>query len=313
MKIVFLDRATLGQGISLSAIERLGDYYEYESTSPEQIIDRIKDASIVIVNKVVIGKEQMDSAPLLRLICVAATGMNNIDLKYASERDIAVRNAVNYSSESVAQTTFSALLALIGHISYFDKCVKSGKYSLSPHFTDTGRSYFELSGKRFGVIGMGNIGKRVAAIASAFGSEVVYSSTSGAAHCDDYKHIGMDELLATSDIISIHSPLNDKTDNLIDYRQICKMKSSAIIVNMGRGGIVNEADLAKALNEDNIAGAVVDVYTKEPLPSDHPYLKVDNPEKLILTPHIAWASVEARERLVAIIAANIEKYLQSAG
>lgn len=310
MKIVFLDSASLGNDISFGELEACGNFKAYAHTSPQEIIGRITGAEVVIVNKVIFGKEQFDNAPDLKLICVAATGMNNIDLDYAKERGIIVKNAVNYSTESVVQATFASLLSLTTNISYFDNCVKSGTYSKSPHFTDTGRTFFEFSGKRFGIIGMGTIGKRVAAVASAFGAEVVYYSTNGVAHCAQYKSVSLEELLKTSHIVSIHAPLNERTQNLITIDHLKMMKPNSFIANMGRGGIINESDLALALNRNIIAGAAIDVFSKEPIPLDHPYFKIDDLTKIVLTPHIAWASKEARALLVKKIAANIIEYVK---
>jgi glycerate dehydrogenase len=311
MKIVFLDKASLGGGISFGSIEKQGDFTAYDYTAPTEIKERIADADIVIVNKVIMGKEQMDSAPKMRLICVAATGMNNIDLACAAEKGIVVKNAVDYSTESVVQITFASLLSLISKIAYYDNCVKSKTYCKSRHFTDTGKQFSEISGKKFGIIGMGNIGKRVAAVASAFGADVQYYSTGGTPHCKDYKHVSFEELLSTSDIISVHAPLNEKTKDLIKEAELRKMKPSAVIANLGRGGIINEQDLAYALNNNVIAGAVADVYSVEPISDTHPYLSVNDSEKIILTPHIAWASTEARECLVAKIAENIGNFLKT--
>ncbi len=309
MKIVFLDRESLGKDVSFSSIEKFGQFISYDYTAPEDVASRISEADILIVNKVIIGKEQIDSAPRLKLICVAATGTNNIDSAYASAKNILVKNAVNYSTNSVVQTTFAALLSLITNVGYFDDCVKSGKYSNSRHFTDTGRTFSEISGKRYGVIGMGTIGKKVAQVATAFGAEVVYYSTNGVAHCPDFKSVSLDELLQSCDIISIHAPLNEKTENLLSINQLRQMKSSAVLVNMGRGGIVNETDLVTALNENIIAGAVIDVFTKEPISKEHIYFSIKEKSKVILTPHIAWASKEARSLLVNKISENIENFL----
>ncbi len=309
MKIVFLDSATLGEGISYGKIEEMGSLICYPSTKEEDIIERIKDAEVVISNKVEVRKRHIDEAKKLKLICVAGTGTNNIDSAYAQSKGVPVKNAVGYSTESVVQITFASLLSLINSISYFDRCVKSGDYSKSLHFTDTGRSFFELNGKNYGIIGMGAIGKRVAAIATAFGAKVSYYSTQGAAHCKEYQAVTLEELLTKSDIISIHAPLNEKTKNLIAMEELKIMKPNAYILNMGRGGIVNEKDLAQSINFGLIAGAAVDVYEIEPLPSDHPYLKIVDNERIILTPHIAWASREARRVLVDKIAENIKTIL----
>lgn len=306
MKIVFLDAATLGEDANFSQLEELGTIVNYSLTDASDIKSRIKDAHVIITNKVKIGKEEIDSAQNLKLICVAATGTNNIDNEYATKKGIPVKNVTNYSTDSVAQITFGSLLTLINNSIYFDSIVKSGNYSKNGHFTDTGRSFFELKGKNFGIIGMGNIGKRVAAIASAFGCNVSYYTTGGVAHCKEYPSVSLSELLAKSDIISIHSPLNEKTQNLISLKELKAMKTSAILINMGRGGIVNEKELAQALNYDLIAGAVIDVYEDEPIPERHPYLSLKNPEKIVLTPHIGWASIEARKLLIEKLAQNIK-------
>jgi glycerate dehydrogenase len=308
MKIVFLDSATLGESVDYSAIEQFGELKLYPHTSLEQVNERVSKARVVIVNKVKMYKEQIDAAPLLKLICVAATGTNNVDTEYAKSKGVEVKNVVAYSTESVVQITFGSILALLNHTQYFDNIVKSGEYSKSPHFTDTGRSFSEIAYKKFGIIGMGTIGKRVAEVASAFGAKVMYYSTSGVPHFKKYPAVTLEELLSTSDIISIHSPLNDKTKNLISMKEIRLMKPDAIIVNMGRGGIVNEQDLAKAIDFDLIAGASTDVYEQEPIPADHPFLCVKNREKLILTPHIGWSGETAKKRLLEGIAANIEKF-----
>lgn len=305
MKIVFLDAETLGNDVSLSPISSLGEYKSYPATLPEQTIGRCKGYDVVITNKVYIGKAEMDALPELKLICVAATGTNNVDMAYAAEKGIPVKNAVNYSTESVAQVTFTFILSLVGKSGWFDNYVKSGAYSASGCFTNATVPFFELAGKRIGIIGMGNIGSRVAQIAEAFGMKVAYFPTSGVAHCDKYPALPLEQLLAESDIVSIHCPLNDRTKGLIKFEQLQQMKRSGIIVNMGRGGIIDEADLARALDADVIAGAAVDVFTKEPMPASHPYINMAHPEKIMLTPHIGWASKEARECLIRKIAENI--------
>ena len=304
-RIVFLDADTLGGDISLEPIANLGEFIKYPFTAPSDVVERISNCDVLIVNKVIIGKAEIDSAPNLKLICVAATGTNNIDIPYANSKGISVKNAVNYSTESVAQTTFMFILNMVGSSSYFDTFVKSGAYSNGNSFTDVSRPFYEIKGKRLGIIGLGNIGSRVASIATAFGMEVVYYATSGIAHSEEYTSLSLEELLSTSDIVSIHSPLNERTENLIDLERLSLMKPTAYIVNMGRGGIINEADLATALDQDLIAAAGVDVFTKEPIPSNHPYLTLKNSAKLFLTPHIGWASREARTLLVQKIADNI--------
>ncbi len=306
-KIVFLDAATLGN-TSLAKIEREGQLVCYPYTEPEDLFPRIKDAEIVITNKVYIGKEQIDAAPSLKLICVAATGTNNVDIPYATSKGIPVKNVAGYSTESVVQITYALLLSLCCHIEYYDNAVKSGSYSAGHSFTDVSKTYMELSGKTMGIIGLGTIGKRVADIASAFGMNVVYYSTSGIARSERYKMVSLEELLKVSDVVSIHAPLNAKTNNLLTLNELKLMKPTAFLVNIGRGGIVNEADLATAVGERIIAGAGVDVYTKEPIPHNSPYLMLADKSSFILTPHIGWASAEARERLVSLMADNIIEF-----
>ncbi|NLB67776.1 MAG: D-2-hydroxyacid dehydrogenase [Bacteroidales bacterium] len=308
LKIVFLDSATIGEDVSLQPISSLGELTTYPSTAPDDVVERIKGYDVVITNKVWVGKKEMESNPALKLICVAATGMNNVDLVHAASKGIPVRNAVNYSTESVAQVTFMHILNLVGKASYFDNVVKSGHYSAAGSFTDVTNPFYELKGKRLGIIGLGNIGSRVAQIAEVFGMTVSYFPTSGKAHSDRYPAKELGQLLAESDVISIHAPLNERTKDLITRKELKSMNPKGYIVNMGRGGIIKEADLAAALDEGIIAGAAVDVFTKEPLPADHPYLTMQKRDKLLLTPHIGWASKEAREVLVAMIADNI-KYI----
>lgn len=306
MKIVFLDAATMGN-VSFEPIARLGELKLYDNSTPEQARERVKDIDVLLINKVLVDRELIDSAPNLKLICISATGVNNIDVEYAASKGIPVRNVAGYSTDSVVQSTFMHILSLTGGAPYFDNSVKSGDYSRSGMFTDPKWNWRELSGKRIGIIGLGNIGRKVATIAEAFGMEVCYFSTSGTGHCQDYPSLPLDQVLAESDIISIHAPLNERTDKLIGERELSLMKPSAILVNMGRGGIVDEHALAKAVDEGIIAGAGLDVFVTEPLPLDHPYLKMAHPERLSLAPHVAWASVEARTRLVSMIADNISK------
>lgn len=309
MEIVFLDQATVGEISGLELIKKLGSYTSYDYTTKEETLSRIKNAEVVITNKVIINSEMMDKTPSLKLICVAATGMNNIDIKAAEEHKIAVKNVAGYSTDSVVQLTFSLLLELMSHTSHFSDYIHSGEYSKSQSFTSITPPYHELSGKQYGIIGLGNIGKRVAEVAKAFGAEVAYYSTSGKNYNDEYIQLPLDELLRTSDVISIHSPLNDATRNLIDKTRLNLMKKSAYIVNVGRGGIIVESDLADVLNQGGIAGAGLDVFTAEPMVKDNPLLGVKDKSRLVMTPHIAWASVEARQRLLYNIAENIKNYI----
>ena len=304
MKIAFLDAATMGD-VSFEPIACLGEFVAYGSSTPEEARERVKTLDVVIVNKVLVDKQLIDSAPELKLICISATGVNNIDVDYALSKGIPVRNVAGYSTDSVAQSTFMHILSLIGGAPYFDRSVKSGEYSRSGMFTDPHWNWTELSGKTIGIIGLGNIGRKVAVIAEAFGMNVCYFSTSGTGHCKEYPCLPLDKLLAESDVVSIHAPLNERTNGMIGEKELAMMKPSAILVNMGRGAIVDEMALADAVDNGVIAGAGLDVFVVEPIPENHPYLKMQHPERLSLAPHVAWGSVEARTRLVSMIAENI--------
>ena len=306
MKIVFLDAATMGD-VSFEPIARLGEFMTYAASTQEQARERVKDVDVLIINKIIVDKELIDAAPSLKLICISATGVNNIDVEYAASKGIPVRNVAGYSTDSVVQSTYMHILSLVGGAPYFDRSVKSGDYSRSGMFTDPNWNWWELAGKTIGIIGMGNIGKKVASIAEAFGMKVCYFSTSGTGHCKDYPCLSLEELLAVADIVSVHAPLNDRTNGLIGEHELSLMKPTAFLVNMGRGGIVLEHALADAVDNGVIAGAGLDVFAAEPLPLDHPYLHMKHPERMSLAPHVAWASVEARTRLVSMIADNIAK------
>ena len=301
-KIVFLDADTLGD-TSLNPIRERGELTLYPRTQPHQVAERIADCDVIITNKVLIRQPEIDAAPNLKLICVAATGVNNVDVEYAAQKGIPVRNVAGYSTESVVQVTFMHLLNLFGQGNYFDSRVKDGTYTREGLFTDLSRSFNEIHGKTLGIIGMGTIGQRVAQIASAFGMRVHYFSTSGTSHCTDYPSVSLETLLKESDVISIHAPLNAITKGMLTLEHLKKMKKTAFLINLGRGGIVVEKDLAQAVQDGTLAGAATDVFEQEPVPADHPYLKVG--ERLLLTPHIGWASVEARQLLVEKLAANI--------
>jgi lactate dehydrogenase-like 2-hydroxyacid dehydrogenase len=308
MNIVFLDKQTVGDVANLNLLHKLGQLEVYDNTTQEELLERASGKEIIICNKVNIGRDAIDNLPQLKLICVAATGMNNVDTDYAKRKGVQVRNVVAYSTDSVAQTTFAILFHLLNRIAYYDAYVKSGAYAKSTIFTHHGPGFWELAGKRFGIIGLGNIGRRVAKIAEGFGMEVVFYSTTGRNNNINYKRFDLTTLLKTSDVVSIHAPLTEDTRNLITYEKLRLMRTCAIIINTGRGGIINEADLARALNEDVIAAAGVDVLSSEPIRTDNPLLKVIDKEKLVITPHIAWASREARERLIEKIAKNIESF-----
>jgi glycerate dehydrogenase len=313
MEIVFLDKITVGEVGNFNLLHKIGKVDVYDFTEPEDVVPRCKGKEVIITNKVLISKEIMDELPELKLICVAATGTNNVDLECAAEKGITVRNVNSYSTESVAQTTFAILFHLLSRISYYDAYVKSGAYSRGKVFTHHGPAFWELSGKRMGIVGLGNIGRRVARIAEGFGMEVVFFSTTGRNNNINYKRFDLDTLLATSDVVSIHAPLTDSTKDLITYDKIKLMRPCALLLNTGRGGIVNESGLARALNENLIAGAALDVMEQEPILPSNPLLKVLNKDRILITPHMAWASMESRARLIEGIARNIEEYQQDQG
>ena len=304
MKIIFLDASTLGAA-SLDPIAALGELVCYPYSSPEQALERVSEAEVLIINKVKVTAQLMDAAPRLRLICEAATGVNNIDLEAAAARGIPVKNVAGYSTDSVVQLTFALILNLLCRTASYDNYIKCGQYSASPIFTEVSHPFRELAGKTMGIVGMGTIGQRVAKVAQAFGMNVIYFSTSGTSHCKEYPSVSIDELMSGSDIVSIHAPLNARTNGLIKARELALMRPSAIIINIGRGGIVDEQALADAISQETIAGAGLDVFTSEPLPANNPLLHTTHPERLSLTPHIGWASEEALNRLVQGIAANI--------
>ena len=309
MKLVVLDAKTLGEDIDLSVFDIFGDVTVYETTAPQQTAERCKEADIVITNKVVIDKKVIDVCTRLKLVCVAATGMNNVDLEYARKRDIEVKNVAGYSTHSVVQHTFAMLFYLMEKLPYYDNHVKSKAWAKSGIFTCIDRPFHELRGKQWGIIGFGTIGKEVAKVAEAFGATVVYYSTSGLNDDSTSPRMELDTLLSTSHIVSIHAPLNEKTKNLLDFAKLEKLQSGAILLNLGRGGIVNEKDLVHVMDDKELYVGL-DVTEKEPLPEDSPLYEVANPERLLITPHIAWTSVEAREKLVAGIVCNIEVFLK---
>lgn len=306
MKIVFLDAATLGD-TSLEPIAKLGDLVCWPTSTPEEVRARVGDCEILIINKIKVDTMLLDAAPVLKLVCEAATGVNNIDVEACAAKGIPVRNVAGYSTDSVVQETFMHILTLMGNGPYFDCTVKSGEYSRGNIFTDVSKPFFEIAGKTLGIIGMGTIGSKVAKVGEAFGMKVIYYSTSGTGHCKEYPSVSLERLMRESDVISVHAPYNERTAGLVGESELRMMKPTAFIVNMGRGGIVVEEALAKVIDEGIIGGAGLDVFVKEPLPADHPLLHTRHPEKLSLTPHTAWASVEARNRLVQAIADNIAK------
>lgn len=303
--IVFLDEYSLG-GADLSAIRALGNYTAYETTRPEEIVERCREADIVITNKVPFDAATLRALPRLRLICIAATGMNHIDLTAAAEQGIVVKNAVGYSTHSVTETTIGAAIALLRQTTFYDRYTKE-QYAASDRQFYFGRTTHQLCGSHWGIIGLGNIGHNVATVARALGCEVAYTSTSGVGRQEPYPCMPLDELLAWADVVSIHCPLNDRTRNLIGSRELARMKPSALLINVARGGIVDEAALAAALDEGRLAGAALDVFVHEPIEAGNPLLTVREPDRLLLSPHNAWSPVEAVEVLVECIVRNIRE------
>lgn len=309
MKIVFLDRKTIGEDIDLTGFERFGQVVIYDYSSPEQVPERVKDADIIVLNKVLVNEKTVGAAEKLKLVCVTATGTNNLDKEYLENRGIEWRNVAGYSTEAVAQHTFALALHLFEHLSYYDEYVKSEKYVNDRQFTHFEKHFNEINGKTWGIIGLGAIGARVAEIAKCFGANVIYYSTSGKNHSDIYKEVDFDTLLSTSDIISIHAPLTKETTHLINGDALKKMKETAILINVGRGPIIVEKDLAEALESGKIAAAGLDVLDVEPMSPENPLVKIKDSTKLLITPHIAWAAVEARQRLMKIIEEQVKEHL----
>lgn len=305
--IVFLDAYSIC-GRDLSEIAALGDFTAYESTESNEVLERCIDADIIIANKTILDADKLRALPRLKLICVAATGMNNIDLDTAAELGIPVRNAVGYSTHSVSETTICSALALLREVVYYDHYFKSGDYAASPRMFNFDRPTGQIHGKNWGIIGLGNIGREVARLATAFGCNVRYTSTSGTSRPEDYEQMPLDELLAWADVVSIHCPLNERTRNLIGSAELAKMKSSAVIVNVARGGIIDESALAEALDNGVIRGAALDVFSSEPLDATSPLYRLRDPYRLLASPHNAWSTVEAIDRLIACVRDNIKEY-----
>jgi len=309
MKIVLLDAKTLGEDLDLTVFEKFGDVCIYQTTSYDETYERIKDTDIVITNKVVIDANLLELTPKLKLICIAATGMNNVDLEAARNNGVVVKNVAGYSTKSVVQHTFSMALYLLEKMVYYDQSVKSGAWTESGLFTDVSQPFYEISGKKWGIIGLGTIGQEVANIATAFGAEVSYYSTSGKNLKHGYPHKSLEFILKDSDIISIHAPLNDNTYELINEMNLSYIKEDAILLNLGRGGIIDETDLSYELDRKRFY-AGLDVLEKEPLQETNRLTQIKHKERLLITPHIAWASIEARQKLLKGIVKNIETFLE---
>ncbi len=311
MKIVLLDAKTLGDDLDITILESFGTLSVYQTTSPEETLERIQSADIIITNKVVITADMMEATPTLKLICIAATGMNNVDLDAAKSKGIEVKNVAGYSTKSVVQHTFAITLYLLEKMAYYDRAVKDGSWSKSGLFTDVSHPFYEISGKKWGIIGFGTIGQEVAKVATAFGAEVSYHSTSGKNLQQAYPHQSLESLLKACDIISIHAPLNDATYNLINKSNLQFIKEDAILLNLGRGGIINETDLASELDRRTLY-AGLDVLEQEPLALNNSLNEVKHKERLLITPHIAWSSIEARKKLLEGIVENIQVFMENA-
>lgn len=310
MNIVLLETAQVGLDIPYDCLEDFGNVTAYESTeTAEEAADRLADADVVIVNHFPMNEASLYKAKHLKLITMTATGTNFVDFDYVGKRGIKVANIRGYSTHSVSQHTFALLFYLWEKLRYFDDYVKSGGFvddyansSFSTHFN-------ELAGKTWGIVGMGNIGEQVAKVAAAFGCNVICFSPSGRTY-EGWNQVDFDTLLSQSDIVSVHTPLTPGTRGLFGYEQFSKMKPTAYFINVARGAVVKEEGLARALKEDIIAGAGLDVLAQEPMSPESLFLSIQDSNKLIITPHMAWAAVEARNRAIREIYLNIESFVK---
>lgn len=309
MKLVVLERNSVGTDVDVSCYEQFGEVEYYPNTVAEYTAERVKDADIIIANKAPMNENTLKDAPNVKLICLFATGFDNVDLAYCKSRGIKVANVVNYSTAAVVQHTLLLALALEEKLIHYDNYVKSGEYGAQDRFSNFDRPFGEFDGKTWGIVGMGNIGRGVAKVAQALGCKVIFYSASGKSTCTDYERVEFDELLSQSDILSLHCPLSDRTRGLINKEAFSKMKKSAILVNVARGPVVDTQALFEALTQGQIAAAGLDVLEKEPISRDNPLNEIKDSTKLIITPHLAWASTEARERLVAEVVKNIQAFL----
>ena len=311
MDIVLLDADTIGKDIDLSPFNRLGNVTVYGFSTPEEMRERVTDADVIILNKMQVSAYTLEKASRLKLVCVTATGTNNLDKDYLEKRGIAWRNVAGYSTETVTQHTFAMLFYLLEKLPYYDNYVKSEAYVDNTTFTHFANVFHELSGMTWGIIGLGAIGQRVARIAAEFGCHVIYYSTTGKNNQQDYERVTFDALLEQSDIVSVHAPLTEATEGLMNAQAFSKMKKSALFLNLGRGPVVVEQDLADALNQGQILAAGLDVLCTEPMSADNPLKNIKDSNRLLITPHIAWASVEARKRLMDIIWHQIDEFARN--
>lgn len=309
MKLVVLERNSAGTDIDVSCFEKFGEVKYYPNTVAENTAERVKDADIIMANKAPLNETTLKNAPNVKLICLLATGFDNVDLAYCKSRGIKVTNVVNYCTSTVAQHTLLLALALSEKLAFYDDYVKSGTYSAQDRFSNFDRAFYDLEGKTWGIVGMGSIGRRVAALAQAFGCRVIFYSASGKSTCTDYERVEFETLLREADILSLHCPLSDRTRGLINKEAFSRMKDSAILVNVARGPVVDTQALYEALVTNQIAGAGLDVLEREPMAKDNPLAQIKDSTKLIITPHMAWASVESRTHLVEEVVKNIEAFL----
>ena len=311
MKIVLLERNSAGTDISVDCFQEFGEVIIYPNTvTPEEVAERVGDADIVVCNKSPMRESTLKDSPNLKLICELATGYDNCDLAYCKSRGIQVRNVVDYSTGMVAQHTMTLALALSQKLGHYDNYVKSGAYAAQDRFSNFDIPFYELEGKTWGIVGMGNIGRRVAKLAEAFGCHVIFYSVTGKSTCREYERVDKDTLLAQSDFLSLHCPLSDLTRNFIDADALKKMKKTAYLINVARGPIVNNSDLYEALIKGEIEAAGLDVLEKEPIETSNPLSRIMDSNKLIITPHLAWASVEARMRCVKGVYENIAAFIR---
>ena len=302
MKIILLDAKTLGSDIPLTVFSDMGEFVSYPKTSPEEAPDRVADADVIVTNKVKLRADILCHAPNLKLICVTATGYDNVDIDYCKEHGVAVCNVKGYSTECVAQLTVSMALSLTNHLRTFDDYVKSGEYSKSGIQNKLTPTFNEVYGKTWGIVGLGNIGKRVAEIARVMGCRVLaYKRTP----VENYECVDLETLMRESDIISVHIPSSTETVGLISREMLSLTKEKAILINVARGNVLDEAAVADAVLDGSLYGFGCDVYSTEPFPENHPYSKLSHCDNVILTPHMAWGGYETRVRLVSEVAENI--------
>lgn len=310
VKIVILERNSVGVDTPVDCFEELGEVTCYpNTTTAEEVRERTKDADIIVANKARLNEESLRESTNVKLICEFATGFDNCDLAYCNSRGIKVANVADYCTDMVAQHTFTLMLTLLQKLPHYDEYVKSGAYAAQDRFSNFDEPFTELAGKTWGIVGMGHIGKKVAQIATAFGCRVIFHSVTGKSTVTEYEQVDKDTLLRESDFLSLHCPLSDLTRDFIDKEALRKMKKTAVLVNVARGPVVNNTDLYDALMNGEIMAAGLDVLEKEPLQLSNPLSKIKDSNRLIITPHLAWASVEARFRCVNEAYLNAKAFL----